>query len=302
MVLAGFTKEYRDLESYHPYSPTITSSAMPPQAQSANDHHHHQPAVPVGVVTASSRSRAPTTTSNISRTESANEEDIETKVKCVLIGDGAVGKTSLVVSYTTNGYPLQYVPTAFDNYSVVVRVDRNPIKIQICDTAGQDDFDSLRPLCYPQTDVFLLCFSVVSPTSFHNTLEKWLPEVRRHNPKTPIILVGTQCDLRTDVNVLIDLAKYHERPITEEEAIYRAERINAVSYVECSALTQHNLKDVFDTVILTALQFTGPPKGKSKNSSKSKKPKSIKPTKVKKDKPLPSKPKSSIWKKLCCIV
>ena len=129
-----------------------------------------------------------------------------------------------------------------------------------------------------------------------------MPEVRRHNPKTPIILVGTQCDLRTDVNVLIDLAKYHERPITEEEAIYRAERINAVSYVECSALTQHNLKDVFDTVILTALQFTGPPKGKSKNSSKSKKPKSIKPTKVKKDKPLPSKPKSSIWKKLCCIV
>ncbi len=297
MVIAGFTKEYRDLESYHPYSPTTTSSAMPPQAQTATDHH--QPAVPVGVV--SSRSRAPTTTSNISRTESANEEDIETKVKCVLIGDGAVGKTSLVVSYTTNGYPLQYVPTAFDNYSVVVRVDRNPIKIQICDTAGQDDFDSLRPLCYPQTDVFLLCFSVVSPTSFHNTLEKWLPEVRRHNPKTPIILVGTQCDLRTDVNVLIDLAKYHERPITEEEAIYRAERINAVSYVECSALTQHNLKDVFDTVILTALQFTGPPKGKSRNSSKSKKPKS-KPSKVKNDKPLPAKPKSSIWKKLCCIV
>ncbi|XP_022085976.1 cell division control protein 42 homolog [Acanthaster planci] len=301
MVLTGFTKEYRDLETFQPYNPTASSAIMPPQAQSSTAHHHHRDhhstTVPVGM--GSPKARGPTTTSNIFRTDSANEEDIDTKVKCVLIGDGAVGKTSLVVSYTTNGYPLQYVPTAFDNYSVVVRVDRKPIKIQICDTAGQDDFDSLRPLCYPQTDVFLLCFSVVSPTSFHNILEKWLPEVRRHNPKTPIILVGTQCDLRTDVNVLIDLAKYQERPITEEEAIYRAQRINAVSYVECSALTQHNLKDVFDTVILTALQFTGPPKGKGSSKSKGSKAKS---SKAKKEKPVPSQPKSSIWKKLCCIV
>ena len=124
----------------------------------------------------------------------------------------------------------------------------------------QDDFDSLRPLCYPQTDVFLLCFSVVSPTSFHNVLEKWLPEIRRHNPKTPILLIGTQCDLRTDVNVLIDLSKHEERPICEEEASMRASRINAVGYIECSALTQHNLKEVFDAVILTGLEYTKPPK------------------------------------------
>ncbi|XP_058880327.1 ras homolog family member Ua isoform X3 [Acipenser ruthenus] len=63
----------------------------------------------------------------------------ERKVKCVLIGDGAVGKTSLVVSYTTNGYPNEYIPTAFDNFAAVVAVDGRPVKLQLCDTAGQMD-------------------------------------------------------------------------------------------------------------------------------------------------------------------
>lgn len=175
------------------------------------------------------------------------------KVKCVLVGDGAVGKTSLIVSYTTNGYPTEYMPTAFDDYSVVVTVDNKPVQMQLCDTAGQDDFDTIRPLCYPSTDIFLLCFSVVSPTSFNNVLEKWVPEVRRHRPKAPFILVGTQCDLRNDVKVLIELAQYKEKPVSEADALRLAKEIGAVGYVECSALTQKNLKDVFDQAILASL-------------------------------------------------
>lgn len=182
------------------------------------------------------------------------EGEVKTKLKCVLVGDGSVGKTSLVVSYTTNGYPTEYVPTAFDNYNVVVNVDNQPIRLQLCDTAGQDDFDSLRPLCYPQTDVFLVCFSVVSPTSFHNVREKWLPELRQHNPRVPIVLVGTQSDLRTDVKVLIELAQYREQPVSEVAARRLAHQIGAVGYVESSALTQRNLKEVFDQAILAALE------------------------------------------------
>nr|XP_039260198.1 cdc42 homolog [Styela clava] len=183
-----------------------------------------------------------------------NEFNRETRLKCVLLGDGAVGKTSLVVSYTTNGYPTEYIPTAFDNYSVRIQVNENPVRLQLCDTAGQDEFDHLRPLCYAGTDVFIVCFSVVRPTSFHNIREKWWSEIKRHHPKTPVVLVGTQSDLRSSVDVLIDLARFSEKPVSEEEIQQLAHDIGAVRYVECSALTQKNLKEVFDTSIVEAME------------------------------------------------
>ncbi|XP_076832185.1 ras homolog family member Ub [Brachyhypopomus gauderio] len=178
----------------------------------------------------------------------------ERVLKCVLLGDGAVGKTSLVVSYTTNGYPTKYVPTAFDDFSAVVQVDGHPVRLHLCDTAGQDEFDKLRHFCYSRTDVLLLCFSVVSPASFQNVGEKWVPEIRRRCPLTPFLLVGTQCDLRQDVKVLIDLARQQERPVPEQDARALADKVGAVSYVECSALTQKNLKEVFDAAIALGLR------------------------------------------------
>ncbi|XP_012943283.1 cell division control protein 42 homolog [Aplysia californica] len=192
---------------------------------------------------------------NSARSRSRSSSASSSKVKCVLVGDGAVGKTSLIVSYTTNGYPMEYMPTAFDDYSVVVTVDNKPVQLQLCDTAGQDDFDALRPLCYPNTDIFLLCFSVVSPTSFNNIVEKWVPEIRKHAPRCPLMLVGTQCDLRNDVKVLIELAKYKDKPVSETDASRLAHDIGATHYMECSALTQKNLKDVFDQAILDSLNY-----------------------------------------------
>lgn len=180
----------------------------------------------------------------------------ELYLKCVLVGDGAVGKTSLLVSYTTNGYPTKYVPTAFDDFSAVVQVDGDPVKLRLCDTAGQDEFDKLRHFCYPRADVFLLCFSVVNPSSFQNVTEKWVPEIRHHCPTVPVVLVGTQCDLREDVKVLIELDKCKEKPVPDTAAKALSVKINAVSYVECSALTQKNLKEVFDTAILSGMKYS----------------------------------------------
>lgn len=74
--------------------------------------------------------------------------------------------------------------------SVVVNVDGQPLNVQLCDTAGQDDFDPLRSLCYPETDVFLVCFSVVCPSSYHSVASRWINEVRKYCPNAPIILVS----------------------------------------------------------------------------------------------------------------
>ncbi|KAL7678371.1 hypothetical protein ACOME3_004599 [Neoechinorhynchus agilis] len=178
-------------------------------------------------------------------------------IKCVVVGDGAVGKTCLLISYTTNKFPSEYVPTVFDNYAVTVMIGGEPYTLGLFDTAGQEDYDRLRPLSYPQTDIFLVCFSVVSPPSFENVREKWVPEISHHAMHTPFLLVGTQVDLRDDLETVNRLAKNKQKPITLEQGERLAKELKAVKYVECSALTQKGLKNVFDEAILAALE---PPK------------------------------------------
>ncbi|CAR25838.1 hypothetical protein ZYGR_0A04100 [Zygosaccharomyces rouxii] len=175
-------------------------------------------------------------------------------LKCVVVGDGAVGKTCLLISYTTNQFPADYVPTVFDNYAVTVMIGDEPYTLGLFDTAGQEDYDRLRPLSYPSTDVFLVCFSVISPPSFENVKEKWFPEVHHHCPGVPCLIVGTQVDLRDDKVIIEKLQRQRLRPISQAEGERLSRELRAVKYVECSALTQRGLKNVFDEAIVAALE------------------------------------------------
>ncbi|KAL1453182.1 hypothetical protein WDU94_007348 [Cyamophila willieti] len=174
-------------------------------------------------------------------------------VKVVAVGDGEVGKTCLMICYATSLFPEEHIPTIFDNYNTNVMVDGKPINLGLWDTAGQDDYDRLRPLSYPQTDAFLVCFSVVNPVSFNNVRNKWYPEVTHHCPGVPIILVGTKIDLRDNKDVLQRLKNMRQSPISYSQGLSMAKEMGAVKYMECSALTQKGLKTVFDEAIRTVL-------------------------------------------------
>jgi Ras-related C3 botulinum toxin substrate 1 len=139
------------------------------------------------------------------------------------------------------------VPTVFDNFTTGVEVDGKLINFALWDTAGQEEYSRLRALSYPETDVFLLCFSVINPSSFDNIKSKWYPEISHHCPDAKTMLVGTKIDLREDKETLDNLKG--EKLPTQEMGHSLAEAIGAVAYLECSALTQEGLKRVFEEAI-----------------------------------------------------
>ncbi|KAF3936425.1 hypothetical protein ABW19_dt0204051 [Dactylella cylindrospora] len=158
--------------------------------------------------------------------------------KLVIVGDGAV--------FSKGTFPEVYVPTVFENYVADVEVDGKHVELALWDTAGQEDYDRLRPLSYPDSHVILICFAVDSPDSLDNVQEKWISEVLHFCQGLPIILVGCKKDLRFDPKTIEELRKTSQKPVSPEE-------IGAVKYLECSAKTNEGVREVFEHATRAAL-------------------------------------------------
>ncbi|XP_075430210.1 transforming protein RhoA-like [Ascaphus truei] len=164
--------------------------------------------------------------------------------KLVIVGDEACGKTCLLIVFSKDEFPEVYVPTVFENYVADIEVDNRQVELALWDTAGQEDYDPVRTLAYPDTDVILMCFSIDNPDSLGNIIEKWTPEVKRLCPNVPIILVGNKKDLRNDEQELV-------KP---EEGRDMANRIGAFGYMECSAKMKDGVREVFEMATRATLQ------------------------------------------------
>jgi len=175
------------------------------------------------------------------------------KRKIVVVGDGGCGKTCLLIVYAHNRFPEAYIPTVFENYVTNRQFDGKIVEIALWDTAGQEEYDRLRPLSYPESHVILIVFSVDFPVSLGNVQDKWYPEVAHFCEGTPLILVATKTDLRRDDNTKRMLSAQGQRPVTSEQGAEVAREIGA-KYIECSAKTGSGVQEVFSLALRESMK------------------------------------------------
>ncbi|XP_074868520.1 rho-related GTP-binding protein RhoF [Carettochelys insculpta] len=175
------------------------------------------------------------------------------EVKIVIVGDGGCGKTSLLMVYAKGAFPEKYAPSVFEKYTTSITVGNKEVILNLYDTAGQEDYDRLRPLSYQNTNMVLICYDVMSPTSFDNVLIKWYPEVSHFCRGVPLILIGCKTDLRKDKEHLRKLRSSQQEPVTYNQGEAVCQQIRGELYLECSAKCRENVEDIFKEATNIAL-------------------------------------------------
>ncbi|PQE05945.1 GTP-binding RHO3 protein [Rutstroemia sp. NJR-2017a BBW] len=185
-----------------------------------------------------------------------------TQRKLVLLGDGACGKTSLLNVFTRGYFPTVYEPTVFENYVHDIFVDNVHIELSLWDTAGQEEFDRLRSLSYDDTHAIMLCFSVDSKDSLENVESKWVGEIAENCQGVKLVLVALKCDLREQgeddaaepgAEGAAAGAKEKKPMIDYNQGLEVARRINALRYLECSAMRNRGVNEAFTEAARVAL-------------------------------------------------
>ncbi|SPO03857.1 probable RHO1 protein [Cephalotrichum gorgonifer] len=174
--------------------------------------------------------------------------------KIVVVGDGGCGKTCLLISYSQGYFPEKYVPTVFENYITypIHGPSGKIVELALWDTAGQEEYDRLRPLSYPETDLIFVCFAIDCPNSLDNVLDKWYPEVLHFCPYTPLYLVGLKSDLRYKRTCIDMLKTQGLTPVTTEQGLAVSRKMGA-QYMECSSKEMQGVDEIFEQAILSVV-------------------------------------------------
>lgn len=163
-------------------------------------------------------------------------------LKIVVVGDGAVGKTSLLISYVEKVFKHENIPTIFENYVTNIQGPKGQIiELALWDTAGQEEYSRLRPLSYTGADVLMICYAIDSITSLKNVEDVWFPEVRHFCPGTPVMLVGLKSDLYEEESC--------DSKVDPAEADSIAKKNGAFAHIQCSAKLRVKVDNVFYTAI-----------------------------------------------------
>ena len=182
-------------------------------------------------------------------------------LKIQFVGDVQVGKSALLSVYIDSKFLVEYCPTMYDNYSMEMEYGDYELEIQFWDLGGSVEEDD-KPLGFPGTDCFVICYSIVDPQSFEH-VKYWAELIqtshilKKSEVPVPIILLGLKNDLRYD-SQCIELMKSQFKcgPISVKNAKAMACQINAVASLLCSAMTQENVREVFDEAIEHALTYS----------------------------------------------
>lgn len=166
--------------------------------------------------------------------------------KLIVVGDELKGaKTRLLVSFTGGDDPGEYIPTVFDNYTWESDVGGSHYIVSLWDTSHMEDYDRLRPLSYPQTDVALLVYSKSDPKSFKN-IRFWYEELMFHIPNAHLVLVGLEAGTDDKKMITTEEGKSLAKALTKESKF-------PVPFIECDFGNQAQIKNVFQLALQTLL-------------------------------------------------
>lgn len=189
------------------------------------------------------------------------------QMSVVVMGSPGVGKTSLLLTVSTNSFPRDHIPTLYDKLEVDVQVDSKLVHLELWDTSLHLNFDDKKPIPPSGTGVFIVCFSLLDPKSLEEARLRWIPQIRYNHPQTPILLVGTKLDLAGQTEEVRKARQMGKGVVTFRQAHEVAERLG-LHYYACSNLENIGLRNILDEAVRAVIKSQDTSRQRSSASGK----------------------------------